>query len=185
MRLAVLIPSILAAVVATPLIVAAFLPRTYTVSREIIVARPASQLSTLVADFSTRTRWIPWAVTEPDASYIVTGTAGEYGSQFSWNGAKVGAGTATLTSHTVGSRVETALDFTKPMSMRATDTFAFDAIDPNHTRVTWTNRGTLAYPIGRLFGLVADKVIGNDYAAGLVRLQSVAEADAQTVAVTR
>jgi hypothetical protein len=185
MRRSKLILSLLAAIVVVPLAVAAVLPSDYTVAREVIVARPAAELSHYIADFSTRTQWIPWSVDEPMASYTVTGTAGTRGSRFAWAGEKIGAGSATLVAHRPGAVVETALAFTQPMAMRGTDTFTFETIDSVHTKVTWTNRGALPYPVGRLFGLVIDRVVGSDYERGLARLQQVTEAAAQSSVATR
>jgi hypothetical protein len=185
MRRSVLIPSILAAVVTSPLAIAAVLPSRYTVVREIVVARPAVELSHYIADFSTRTQWIPWSVDEPTASYTVSGTAGTRGSRFAWAGKKIGAGSATLVAHRAGAVVETALEFTQPMAMKGTDSFTFETIDSTHTKVTWTNHGALPYPVGRLFGLVIDRVVGSDYERGLVRLQQVTEASAASRVATR
>jgi hypothetical protein len=174
--------TVAAAAVGLTLVVAAVLPARYELSRSRVIAAPAPALSALVADFSRRTDWIPWAVTEPAADFRVAGTAGSIGSRFSWDGKTIGAGSATLTQHQSGHIVETALQFERPMTMTARDRITFESLPGGQTRVTWTNDGKLAYPIGRLFGLVIDRVVGAEYEAGLVRLESAATVNAVATA---
>ncbi len=167
-----------AAVVGVSLAVAAALPARYEVSRSRVIATPAPALSSYVADFSRRTEWIPWAVTEPSADFQTAGVPGAVGSRFSWAGKQIGAGTATLTQHVPGRLVETALSFQRPMAMSSRDRVTFESLNGGQTRVTWTNAGDLPYPIGRYFGLMIDRVVGADYAAGLARLDAAVSAHA-------
>jgi Polyketide cyclase / dehydrase and lipid transport len=167
----------LAGLVTGMLVLAALLPSQYSVSRSIIIANDAASLTARLADLSTREAWVPWKQQEPNALFRSAGQAGIPGSTFSWSGKQIGEGTVTLVRVTGASEVETRIDFRKPMAMVARDRFLLTPAGAG-TRVEWRNEGTLAYPVGRLFGLVIDNVVGSDYEKGLVLLKRVSENEA-------
>lgn len=168
----------LGSIIAVTLVVAAVLPARYRVARSIVIRSDAAALSTRLADFSTREQWVPWKQVEPSATFQVTGAPGAIGSTFAWAGKQIGEGTVTLVQVSPGRAVVTRLEFRKPMPMNATDRFELSATGQGATKVTWTNEGSLSWPVGRLFGLVIDKVVGSDYERGLANLKRVAEASA-------
>jgi hypothetical protein len=164
-----------AGLVTTALVVAAMLPSQYRVSRSVSIATDAATLTARLADLSTRESWVPWKQQEPTALFVAGGAPGTPGSTFMWKGKQIGEGTVTLVSVTGVSEVETRVDFRKPMAMVARDRFLLTPESNGTTRVEWRNEGTLAYPLGRLFGLVIDKVVGSDYEKGLAALKRITE----------
>jgi hypothetical protein len=164
-----------AGILTATLIVAALLPSQYRVSRSIVIARDAATLTARLADLSTRESWVPWKQQEPNALFVAGGQPGTPGSTFSWKGKQIGEGTVTLVRVIGTSEVETRVEFRQPMTMVARDRFLLTPDDNGATRVEWRNEGTLAYPVGRLFGLVIDKVVGSDYEAGLASLKQLSE----------
>jgi hypothetical protein len=158
------------------LVLAAMLPSQYRVSRSIVIANDAASLTARLADLHTREAWVPWKQQEPTAMFRAAGQRGAPGSTFTWSGAEIGEGTVTLVRVTGTSEIETRVDFRKPMAMVARDRFLLTPTEAG-TRVEWRNEGTLAYPLGRLFGLVIDDVVGSDYEKGLASLKRLSEGD--------
>lgn len=160
--------------------IAALLPDTYEVRRSIVIQSDPATLTARLADLGSRESWIPWKDDEPTATFRSTGAPGQPGSTFSWNGTSIGSGTVTLLEVRGTQEIATRVDFERPMPMVVSDRFALAPAPGGGTIVTWTNSGPLDWPMGRLFGLVADAVVGGDYERGLAKLKRVAEG--QTVA---
>jgi hypothetical protein len=170
----------LAGLVTGTLVVAAVLPSQYRVSRSIVIATDPATMTSRLADLSVRESWVPWKQQEPNALFVAAGQPGTPGSTFTWKGTQIGEGTVTLVRVTGSREVETRVEFRKPMAMVARDRFLLTP-DGAGTRVEWRNEGTLAYPVGRLFGLVIDKVVGSDYEKGLASLKLLTEREAVAV----
>ncbi len=80
----------------------------------------------------------------------------------------------TLTSAEPDRRIGYKLFF-PDFNSTATGAMTFDPISPNSTRVTWTNQGELGNnPMMRWMGLAMDRMVGNDFAAGLANLKALA-----------
>ena len=83
----------------------------------------------------------------------------------------------TISKLEAPSHFENDLDF--GANGQGKGTFEFQAQGESQTSVTWrmnTNMGI--NPIGKIFGLFMDSVVGADFEDGLKRLRVVAEADA-------
>jgi hypothetical protein len=167
--------SIALVLVVVAAVVPAFLPNEYQVFREIEIARPAPELSATLADLRARERWTAWAEREPTATYTYDGSPGEIGASMRWAGDSVGEGTVTLLSVTPGQTIATRLEMKTPFGLtQSADDFTLTPIDAAHTRVRWSNRGTLPYPM-RLLAPMFDRMLGPDYARGLERLKTLSE----------
>ena len=71
--------------------------------------------------------------------------------------------------------IHSDLEFLKPMKAQAKDIWQLEAMG-DKTKVTWTNTGGLAYPSGRLFGLMVNKMMGEQQNKGLSNLKKYCEA---------
>lgn len=152
-----------------------FLPNSYTLTNSIVINRPAEVVYGQVADFNKWGAWSPWKEQEPTAKITVEGTAGAEGQKMSWQGEKVGEGSMTLVASDENEALVCSDVFVKPMNATSKDYWRFET-DSNGTKVTWTTAGGLKYPMGRLFGLAIDKMVGGTERHGLENLKKVCEA---------
>lgn len=106
----------------------------------------------------------------------LSGAASGPGAVYEWDGNKdIGQGRMEILAATPPSKVTLQLDFLKPFQARNTAEFTLQA-NGNATDVTWALYGPSPY-ISKLMGLVfnMDRMIGNDFEAGLANLKRLAE----------
>lgn len=161
-------------IVALFLIVAFFLPGSYTVERSIEIGRPPAVVYEQVADFNKWLTWNPWTELEPTAKNTITGTPGVVGATWAWQGKEVGVGSMTLHEVEKDRFIHSKLVFKEPMSSEADDYLRLEATATG-TKVTWKNHGGLGYPVGRYFGLTLEGMLGPQFEKGLSNLKRVCE----------
>jgi len=160
--------------VAAFLVVAAFLPKVTTVTREIEISKSPSAIYGIVADFHTWDSWSHWAKMDPTQKVTITGEAGKVGSVMSWNGNKTGSGTQTLTVSEGGKSLVYMMHFTKPMDGYSKTWLNFEA-SKNGTKVIWKLSSDNKYPIERWTGLMMGSMIGSAFDNSLGNLKKLAE----------
>jgi hypothetical protein len=170
----------IAAFLVFAVVFSSLLPSSYRFERSVRIARPVSVVEPLVTDISRYRTWSAWAEKEPTAVYVDAPSTDprHIGARISWKGEAIGEGSLTTVARDANS-VTNLVEFKTPTPMQSTDVIAFEA-DGDGTRVTWSNEGTLPFPM-RFFGLVIDRVVGTDYGRGLERLRAQVESGAQVV----
>ena len=166
---------ILLGIVAFILVAASLLPKSYNVEKHIIIGRPADFVMQRVGDLNYYSQWNPWQQSDPGAQSTITGTPGQPGHKYAWEGKKVGVGSLTLKSIDA-KHIHFDLRFIKPMNSKANDNWLFESWgDGNETKVTWQNSGELPYPIGRLMGPMISGQLNKQFEQGLGALKALCE----------
>ena len=164
----------LIAIVVVLVAVAFVLPSHYSVARSIEIDAPASKIYPLVVNTRAWKQWSVWNQRDPNMQIVYAGPESGAGAQWKWHSQGEGDGEMTLTSAEPDRRIGYTLFF-PDFNSTATGTMTFDAISPNTTRVTWKNEGELGNnPMMRWMGLAMDRMVGNDFAAGLANLKKLA-----------
>jgi hypothetical protein len=158
-----------------------FLPAHYQISNSIEIDKPADVVFANVADFEKWKSWGPWIEMEPTAKLTVEGEPGTPGHKMTWDGEKLGVGSATIADVTNKEAIATDLDFQKPMKSSAKDYWKFEDLG-GKTKATWISSGDLSYPMGRVFGLYIDKMVGEKERHGLDNLKKLCESQPTPVA---
>ncbi len=156
------------------LLIARLLPSTYHVERSIVIYEPASQVYPQVSNLKNWAHWNPWTTTDPTAKNFINGSGKDIGSSWSWEGKKIGTGSLTLHRLRENRLVHSHLVFKEPQTMEAENIWRFEPV-PEGTRVIWYNEGKLDYPVGRIFGLFLDNILGPDFEKGLTNLKQLSE----------
>jgi hypothetical protein len=167
----------LVAIIAIILVVAAFQPAEYHVTRSATIAAPASAIFPEINDFHRWGAWSPWEKLDPAMKRTFEGPAAGVGSSYAWEGnSDVGAGKMTITESKPGDVLRIKLEFLKPMPGDCPTEFVFRP-EGAGTQVTWTMSGTKDYlsKVVCLF-MNMDKMVGGDFAKGLASLKQIAEA---------
>jgi len=151
-----------------------FLPNSYTVSRSIEIDRTPDEVLSRITNYNTWSDWSPWYEQEPTAQQTFEGNAGQAGHKMSWKGEKLGEGALTLESASVTNGVVARLEFIKPFKSKADDIWLLEKTSAG-TKLTWVSKGELGYPVGRLFGLSVEGMLGTDKEKGLAKLKNVLE----------
>lgn len=151
------------------------LPRAVHVERSTSIGAPPSTVFALVNGYRTFNKWSPWSGLDPEAQYTYEGPDFGVGAKMAWASTKksVGSGSQKIVESRPNEAVRVELDFGDQGLATSTWTLAPEG---DGTKVTWgcdVDMG--AGPVWRWFGLMMDRMIGNDYAKGLVGLKTLAE----------
>ncbi len=168
--------AVLALVVVAFLVVAAFLPKDYEVTRSTSIDAPPVIVFAQVNDLKVWNDWSPWAAMDPSMKTMYGATSVGEGASYSWTGDKVGEGELTIVHSEMPRSIRTQVVFDG--SDEGNGEWVFEP-ESGGTRATWTMRGTLSWPTARYFGPMMDKMLGPQFEDGLQRLKTSAEADAK------
>jgi len=175
-----LILAALAVVVLVLLVVVAWQPSAYRVTRTARITAPPAVLFAQVNDLRKFQAWNPWVKLDPAAKFAFEGSADGVGAVSAWSGnSNVGEGRMTITESRPNELVRIQLDFVKPFASTATAEFAFKP-EGEQTAVTWSLTGQKNF-VAKAIGLVVsmDSMIGSQFEAGLTTLKSLAETPAR------
>jgi len=157
------------------LVVALFLPSSYTLERTIEIKQPMEKVYNAVLDYNLRLQWDPWLAKDLTATTsIIGGDSTGVGAQWSWDGEIVGAGFERVEEVVPFESIDAILQFTRPQEMASDINWDFEPISEG-TKVTWTISGKLRYPIERYIGLMMDRFLGKDFEHGLESLKVLLE----------
>lgn len=166
---------ILAGFIASLLIGAYLMPKTYNVEKSIVIGKSPVTVKSFVADLNYYKQWNPWQQSDPTTTSTITGIAGSAGHKYAWQGKKVGVGNLTLNSSD-DKHIHFDLEFVKPWKSKAKDNWLFEPWgDGNETKVTWQNSGELPWPIARLMGPMINKNLNHQFSIGLENLKKMVE----------
>ena len=103
------------------------------------------------------------------------GTDGTVGFIYAWKGDKsAGEGEKEIKNIVEGKRIETEIRFVKPMAATAYIILETEALSDNQTKVSWSNSGTLKYPINIMVPMM-EKMLPKDMDISLATLKNILE----------
>lgn len=171
-----------AVLLAVFVVIVAFRPEHFSVTRNASMPFPAEVVFKHVNDLHLWQEWSPWAKLDPNAKNSFTGAPSGAGASMAWSGNnKVGQGRMTITDSQPARLVRFRLEFLKPF--KATNTAEFTFVPQGGgTLVTWSMSGRNNF-MGKLFGLFinCDKMCGDQFEKGLASLHDVAANERQPV----
>ncbi len=159
-------------------IVVAFQPSHYRVERSIQIVAPTLTVFDYVNDFNRWAAWSPWTRLDPQARFSAEGAPSGQGAVLVWSGNDaVGSGRMEIVESRLGSSVDIATTFHRPIAGKSSATFRFSRLEDNKTEVTWTIEGTHSFLAKALSLFVgSDRALGPEMERGLVFLQAAADA---------
>lgn len=157
---------------------AATRPDSFEVQRSTRIHASPEKVAALIGDFHHWSTWSPWEKLDPEMRRTHSGAPSGVGAIYAWEGnRKVGAGRMEITDASPTSTV-VELDFLKPFESHSTAEFTLHP-DGDFTEVVWKMRGPMPYlsKVMTVF-MDMDRMIGQDFEAGLADLKAAAEAGA-------
>lgn len=164
--------------IAILLLVAAFLPKSYTIEREVIINKPKQTCFDYVKVLRNQKNFSTWESMDPNMKQSYSGNDGEVGSSYAWDGnpENVGKGKETIKSIKDGERIDVELAFEVPYPSISDTYFTLKAIDSTQTKVLWGMKGDMPYPTNLMQLLMnMEQMIGDEYAKSLTNLKNVLE----------
>lgn len=165
-------------IIALALILAFFMPKEYSVEREVIINQPKDSVFNYVKKLKNQDNFSVWAKTDPNMKKAFTGVDGTAGAISAWESINenVGVGEQEIIKVTEGERIDFELRFKTPFESTADAYMSTEAISTTETTVKWGFNGVMDYPMNLMLPfLQMDKVIGNDLQTGLDNLKEILE----------
>jgi hypothetical protein len=166
----------LGALILLVLIVAAFQPDTYALSRSATISASSAVVFDQVNDLHRYQTWNPWSKFDPAAKYTHEGPPLGVGAKLSWAGnSQIGEGRMTIVESKPHELVRMKLEFFKPFASVANADFAL-APQGNQTSITWTMSGEKNYMSKVMCMFMSmDEMVGTQFEEGLATLKSIVE----------
>ena len=166
---------VLAGIIALLLIIALFMKREHYVKCEIIINAPRQKVFDYIKLLKNQDQFNKHAKADPGRKEEYKGTDGTVGFIIAWNGNKnVGEGQKEIKNIIEGKRIETEIRFVRPMSAIASIIMETESLPDNQTKVTWSNAGTLKYPINIMIPMM-EKMLPKDMDISLSTLKNILE----------
>jgi uncharacterized protein YndB with AHSA1/START domain len=176
MNITITILLVMAGIVALLLIIALFMKREHYVNREIIINAPRQKVFDFLKLLKNQELFNKWATADKkNRKEEFKGTDGTVGFIYSWSGNKsAGQGEKEIKNIIEGKRIETEIRFVKPMKTSATIIMETESISDNQTKVSWSNAGTLKYPVNIMIPML-EKALPKDMDSSLSTLKTILE----------
>ena len=155
-------------------VIAFALPSHYHVQRALEIGAAPEKIYPLVATPRAWKDWSVWNRRDPNMKIVYSGPESGTGAKWAWSSKTEGDGEMMLIGVEPNKSVAYSLYF-PGFDSTASGQLTLDASAPRSTRVTWTNDGELGNnPFMRWMGLAMDKMVGDDFEAGLANLKALA-----------
>ncbi len=178
MNVLLIVLVIVAAVVVLLLIIALFTSKEYQVTRDIVIGQPSRKVFDFIKYLRNQDNFSKWATMDPDMKKEYRGTDGTPGFVSAWESEKknVDKGEQEIIKITDGERIDFSIHFIKPIDGLATAYMTTTGESENQTRVTWSLKAGMKYPMNlMLLFMNMEKMIGDDLQIGLNNLKSQLE----------
>jgi effector-binding domain-containing protein len=155
-----------------------FLSRKVYVERSLIIKAPKEVVFAQINTIKNWEKWSPWHRLDPKMQLTYFGPESGAGAGYSWKSDQKNVGNGKLTiSASGGDSILNLMEFGGQSPALAGYRFAKQ---DSGVKVTWYLQSDMGMnPIGKIFGLFMDKMIGPDFEKGLHNLDSVSQAEAK------
>jgi hypothetical protein len=174
--ISLVIVTLLVVVVGVVLAYAATKPDVFRVQRSASIKAPPEKIFPLINDFRSWSSWSPYEHKDPAMKKTFSGAAVGKGAIYEWEGDKnVGSGRIEIADTAPPNKVSIKLDMIKPFAAHNQVEFRLEPRG-DMTDVTWAMNGHTPYLAKVMHVFIdVDRMVGQDFEAGLASLKSVAE----------
>jgi hypothetical protein len=166
---------VVAGIIALLLIIALFMKKEHYVKREIIINAPRQKVFDYIRLLKNQDEFNKNAMAGPDRKREFKGTDGTIGYIYAWSGDKnAGVGEKEIKNIIEGRSIEMEIRFVKPMKVSANIIMETASLSDDRTKVTWSNAGTLNYPVNIMIPMMEKHVV-KDMDSSLSMLKNILE----------
>lgn len=156
----------------------------FNVSRTVVINASPSQVFAQINDYKNWPAWSPWAMRDKNMTNEYTGEGGTLGHKNTWKSKTEGSGSQEIVEIRNNEYIKSKLVFTDWDG----ETFTELLLKPEgeKTAITWTMNGS-EFPFmarGFMYLMGGNKMIEEDYDAGLANLKKLVESQPKTTAIS-
>lgn len=159
-------------IVAIPLVLALFVPKTFKSGGEIIIKKPTKEVFDYVKYVKNQDNFGVWQLSDTNMKKTEDGTDGTVGFRYSWESEKLGKGAQVITNIVENERMESDLFFYDFNDDANKSHITVEEKSPIETLVTWGIEGKSPYP-WNLMNLFMN--MDKDFEKGLEKLKTILE----------
>jgi len=175
MNILIIILLVVAGIISLLLISALFMKKEHYAKREIIIHAPRQKVFDYIKLLKNQDEFNKGAMAASDRKREFKGTDGTIGYIYAWSRNKdAGVGEKEIKNIIEGKRMETQIRFVKPMAAIGNVIMETASLPGNQTKVSWSNAGTLKYPVNLLIPMV-EKSVAKDMESSLLILKNILE----------
>lgn len=166
---------IIVGVIVVALLGAMLLPSKVHVERSIVINAPAAKIFNEINSLQKWGAWDPWHKKDPNMVNEYSGPESGVGNKNTWKSShkEVGNGAQTIMESVPNEKVITELDFGD--QGKGAGSFLLSA-EGEGTKVLWGMDADMGMnPIGKIFGLFMDGMVGKEFDEGLTNLKAHVE----------
>jgi hypothetical protein len=158
------------------LVLPLFIPRPYTVEKQVLIERSNISVFDYVKLLGNQDRYNKWVMMDPNVKRTSKGVDGTVGFITYWDSQvkNVGKGEQEITHLDQGTKIDSTVRFEKPFKNTALVTMTTIPVTAGQTRLVWRMDGQNKYPMN-LMNLIIPGMLGKDMAESLGNLKSVLE----------
>jgi uncharacterized protein YndB with AHSA1/START domain len=177
MGIVVTILIVIASIIALVLIAALFAKKSYSLYREIVINRPVPEVFNYIKHLRNQDHFSKWVMTDPNMKKTYTGTDGQVGFVYAWDGnKKAGQGEQEILQIREGQHLDVEVRFIRPFAGIARTPFTTEAVSANETKLKWGMSSAMKYPMNvMLLFMDMDKLLGKDLETSLGNLKGILE----------
>ena len=166
---------VISGIIALLLLIALFMKKEHYVNREIIINAPRQKVFDYIKLLKNQDEFNKDAMADSDRKREFKGTDGTVGYVYAWSGNKsAGVGEKEIKNIVEGKRIETEIRFVKPMTATASIIMEAESLSDNQTKVSWSNAGTLNYPINIMIPMM-QRSVAKGMDSSLLTLKNILE----------
>lgn len=163
--------------------IALFVPKDYSVQREVIIAEDKNKVFEYIKYLKNQDQYSYWACQDPNMKKEYRGTDATVGFVSAWESQKedLGKGEQEIKKITEGSRVDYELRFVEPFEATEQGFMTTESVGNGQTKVVWGFNGHMAYPMNiMMLAYDMEQLIGKDLETGLKNLKKKMEQEHQS-----
>lgn len=170
--------SVIAAVIAIPLIIALFVKKKYRIEARITVKNSTPNVFNYIKLVKNQEHYSKWVMADPNMKKTLTGIDGTVGFIYAWNSEDkgVGQGEQEITALVENKKMNSEIRFLKPFEGKSHVAMLTDSTGVSETEVTWSMEGKSKYPMN-IMNLFMGKILYKDMQISLQNLKNNLEKD--------
>jgi hypothetical protein len=176
MKVLKIVGIVLLILIAFPLILALFIPKTYTISVSETVNRPRQEVFDYLRILGNQKEYSVWVMADPNLEPEIVGNDGTVGAIQKWNSPKdeVGEGEQEITSVSLDS-ITVDLRFKRPWEGKAKAANVLSSVSENQTQITAKFYSDSKYPFNLMSYFFGKKMIEDAEAKNLKNIKGILE----------
>lgn len=177
MNILIVLLEIIAALIGLLLVVALFTKKSYSITRETVITKPASEVFNYIKCLKNQDYFNKWVMTDPDMKRDFKGTDGTVGFVYAWNGnKKAGEGEQEITKVVEGRRMDSQVRFIRPFKGVNETYYETAAQSSDKTKITWGVSGRMNYPMNIMLLIMnMENMLGKDMETSFGNLKRILE----------